>query len=195
MLECARKPLSTFLSHILIPTKCARRQLRIQLCSLFKTRLQKQSPNNPPRCKSAVCVHERELPLGQLFSFWKTFSVTNTSRAGPILIFFSPRMNGGQCKNPVTQGTKARAKGARAQESPQHPQVRTNKGGRTEKNTTGQRRVNTGNERPAGSPKNDKRSRAQPQLQSIWSVRTAQLKSSAGSSWVTQKHKTRDACR
>ena len=69
----------------------------------------------------------------------------------------------------------------------------TKEGARKKKDTTGQRRGDTGNERPAGSPKNDKRSRAQPQLQSIWSVRTAQLKSSEGSSWVTQKHKTRES--
>ena len=33
MIECARNPLSPFLSHILIYIKCARRHLRIQLCS------------------------------------------------------------------------------------------------------------------------------------------------------------------
>ena len=37
-------------------------------------------------CESGTLTH-----LVQLFSFWKTFSVTNTSRAGPIVIF-SPRM-------------------------------------------------------------------------------------------------------
>jgi len=56
MLERARKSLSTFLSRILIPSECAHRQLLIQLGFLFKTALQKQSPDIPPRCERAVYV-------------------------------------------------------------------------------------------------------------------------------------------
>ena len=174
MLECARKPLSTFLSHILIPSKCARRQLRIQLCSLFKTTLQKRSPNIPPRCKRAVCVHERA-SVGSTFQFLEDFFSHQYIQSSSNLdvVFFSTDEWKAVHESGHTRDEGACQSGSRARVS--KPPSGTDKQRRVhgkKANTTGQRRGNTGNEQPPGSPKNDKKEQS-PTTTAKHLVRTA----------------------
>ena len=131
-------------------------------------------------------------------------------------IRFSGEMNERQCKSPVTKKENARADMARA-ESPRltFNDGQTMEGVREVANTTGQRHVsgepeNTAERSPDVScavkmamnslPDHRKmtktKSCTRPQQHvCTWSVRPARVKSSAGGSRATQKHKTHDACR